>query len=103
MVGVAEKHLMKRGGRLAGAKVAIFGAKGIVAGVVGVIAAEAGAGATFVRHDRNDVVAKKAEAFRQRFGQNFRAADGPSADGPPAALAAAAIAFAPARARTHDR
>jgi methylene-tetrahydromethanopterin dehydrogenase len=98
MVAVAEKHLIKLGGRLEGAKVAIFGAKGIVAGIVGVIAAEAGADVTLVSHDRSDVVAKKAEAFHQRFGKNFRAADGSSEVGRRAVLDDAEIVFVAARA-----
>jgi methylene-tetrahydromethanopterin dehydrogenase len=98
MVAVAEKHLMKLGGRLAGAKVAVFGAKGVVAGVVGVILAEAGADVTLVGHDRSDVVAKKAAAFQQRFGKTFRVADGSSEEGRRAALADAEIVFVAARA-----
>ena len=98
MVAVAEKHLMKHGGRLAGAKVAVFGAKGVVAGVVGIILAEAGADVTLVGHDRSDAVAKKAEGFQQRFGTIFRVADGSSEDGRRAALAEADLVFVAARA-----
>jgi methylene-tetrahydromethanopterin dehydrogenase len=98
MVAVAEKHLVKRGGRLEGAKVAVYGAKGVVGGVVGIICAEAGADVTLLGYDRSDVVPKKAEAFRQRFGRPFKAADGSSEEGRRAALAEADMVFVAAKA-----
>jgi methylene-tetrahydromethanopterin dehydrogenase len=100
MVAVAEKHLVKRGARLEGAKVAVYGAKGVVGGVVGIICAEAGADVTLVGYDRSDVVAKKAEAFRERFGRNFRAADGSTDAGRRAALGEADMVLVAARAGT---
>ncbi len=100
MVAVAEKHLVKRGGRLEGAKVTVYGAKGVVGGVVGIICAEAGADVTLAGYDRSDVVPKKAEAFQQRFGKKFRVADGSNEDGRRAALAEADMVFVAARAGT---
>ncbi|HEX3499096.1 MAG TPA: NAD(P)-dependent methylenetetrahydromethanopterin dehydrogenase [Stellaceae bacterium] len=81
MVALAEKHLVAQGGRLAGAKVAVFGAKGVVGGVTGIIAAEAGAQGTLVGHDHTDAVPQKAAAFERRFGKHFIAADGSSDEG----------------------
>ncbi|MBV8651727.1 MAG: methylenetetrahydromethanopterin dehydrogenase [Alphaproteobacteria bacterium] len=98
MVAVAEKHLLKQGGRLAGAKVTVYGAKGVVAGVVGIIAAEAGAEVTLVGYDRSDVVPKKAEMFQKRFGQAFKVADGSSDEGRRSALANADMVFVAAKA-----
>jgi methylene-tetrahydromethanopterin dehydrogenase len=81
MVALTEKHLVAQGGRLAGARVAVFGAKGVVGGVVGIIAAEAGAKVTLVGYDQSDVVPQKAAAFERRFGKAFAAADGSSDEG----------------------
>jgi methylene-tetrahydromethanopterin dehydrogenase len=98
MVALAEKHLVAQGGRLDGAKVAIFGAKGVVGGVVGIIAAEAGAHVTLVGYDHTDVVPRKAEAFEQRFGKRFEAADGSSDAGRRQALASCDVALVAAKA-----
>lgn len=98
MVALAEKHLMAQGGRLEGAKVAIFGAKGVVGGVVGIIAAEAGAQAILVGYDRTDVVPQKAAAFERRFGQKFFAADGSSDEGRRRALADCDVTLVAAKA-----
>jgi methylene-tetrahydromethanopterin dehydrogenase len=98
MVAVAEKHLLKQGGQLAGAKVTVYGAKGVVAGVVGIIAAEAGAEVTLVGYDKSDVVPKKAEMFQKRFGQAFKVADGSSDEGRRSALANADMVFVAAKA-----
>jgi len=98
MVAVAEKHLKKQGGKLDGAKVAIYGAKGVVAGVVGIIAAEAGAAVTLIGHDTTDVVPKKAADFTKRFGKPFATADGSTEAGRRAALAEADVALVSARA-----
>jgi methylene-tetrahydromethanopterin dehydrogenase len=98
MVAVAEKHLLKQGGRLAGAKVTVYGAKGVVAGVVGIIAAEAGAEVTLVGYDTSDVVPKKAEMFQKRFGKAFEVADGSSDEGRRSALANADMVFVAAKA-----
>jgi methylene-tetrahydromethanopterin dehydrogenase len=98
MVAVVEKHLEKLGGKLAGSKVAVFGAKGVVGGIVGVIAAEAGAEVTLVGYDKTDVVPKKAAEFEKRFGPRFHAADGSTDEGKRAALADADIVMAAAKA-----
>ena len=98
MVAVVEKHLASSGGKLDGARVAVFGAKGVVGGIVGVIAAEAGAEVTLVGYDRSDVVPKKAAEFERRFGRRFAAADGSTEDGRRAALAEAEIVLAAAKA-----
>ena len=98
MVALAEKHLVVQGGRLDGAKVAIFGAKGVVGGVVGIIAAEAGAQVTLVGYDHTDVVPQKASAFERRFGKRFAAADGSSDEGRRQALADCDVALVAAKA-----
>jgi methylene-tetrahydromethanopterin dehydrogenase len=98
MVALAEKHLVAQGGRLEGAKVAIFGAKGVVGGVVGIIAAEAGAQTILVGYDKTDVVPQKAVAFEQRFGKKFVAADGSSDEGRRKALAEAEVVLVAAKA-----
>jgi methylene-tetrahydromethanopterin dehydrogenase len=98
MVALAEKKLSQAGGRLEGAKVAVFGAKGVVGGVVGVIAAEAAAEVTLVGYDKTPVVAQKAAEFEKRFGKRFAVADGSTESGRRAALAEADVALVAARA-----
>jgi methylene-tetrahydromethanopterin dehydrogenase len=98
MVAVAEKHLVKLGGKLEGAKVTVYGAKGVVGGVVGIIAAEAGAQVTLVGYDRTDVVPKKAADFSKRFGKPFAAADGSTEAGRRAPLMDADLVLVSARA-----
>jgi methylene-tetrahydromethanopterin dehydrogenase len=98
MVALTEKHLVAQGGRLDGAKVAVFGAKGVVGGVVGIIAAEAGAQVTLVGYDQTDVVPQKAAAFQRRFGKAFIAADGSSDEGRRRALADCDVALVAAKA-----
>ncbi len=98
MVAAVEKHLARRGGKLDGAKVAVFGAKGIVGGIVGVIAAQAGAEVTLVAHDGSAVVAQKAEQFEQRFGERLQVADGSTEDGRRAVLADTEIVLTAAKA-----
>jgi methylene-tetrahydromethanopterin dehydrogenase len=98
MVALTEKHLVAQGGRLAGAKVAVFGAKGVVGGVVGIIAAEAGAQVTLVGYDQSDAVARKAAAFARRFGKAFAVADGSTDEGRRQALADCDVALVAAKA-----
>jgi methylene-tetrahydromethanopterin dehydrogenase len=98
MVALAEKHLVAQGGRLEGAKIAIFGAKGVVGGVVGIIAAEAGAQVTLVGYDHTDVVPRKAASFERRFGKRFVAADGSGDEGRRQALAACDVVLVAAKA-----
>lgn len=98
MVACVERRLEKLGARLAGAKVAVFGAKGVVGGVVGVIAAEAGAQVTLVTHDKSGVVEAKAAEFIKRFGKPFAVADGSTEAGRRAVLAQAEVVLVAARA-----
>ncbi|HEX7969201.1 MAG TPA: NAD(P)-dependent methylenetetrahydromethanopterin dehydrogenase [Stellaceae bacterium] len=98
MVACVERRLEKLGARLAGAKVAVFGAKGVVGGVVGVIAAEAGAQVTLVTHDKSGVVEAKAAEFIKRFGKPFAVADGSTDAGRRAVLAQAEVVLVAARA-----
>jgi methylene-tetrahydromethanopterin dehydrogenase len=100
MVALAEKHLAGQGGKLDGAKVAVFGAKGVVGGVVGIIAAEAGAEVTLVSHDTTTVVAEKAGEFARRFGCSFGVADGSKEEGRRRVVAECDVAFVAARAGT---
>jgi len=100
MVAVVEKHLAAKGGSLEGARVVIYGAKGVVGGVAGLVAAEAGARVTLVGYDKTDVVPKKAEDFRRRFGHELEAADGSTDEGRRAALADADVVLAAGRAGT---
>jgi methylene-tetrahydromethanopterin dehydrogenase len=98
MVALVEKHLKVQGGRLEGAKLAVFGAKGVVGGVVGIIAAEIGAEVTLVGYDQTDVVPKKAAEFERRFERRFLAADGSAEAGRRHAIAEADVVLAAARA-----
>jgi methylene-tetrahydromethanopterin dehydrogenase len=98
MVAVVEKHLEKLGGKLAGSKVAVYGAKGVVGGIVGVIAALAGAEVTLVGYDKTDVVPKKAAEFEKRFGRHLGVGDGSTDAGKRAALADAEVVMAAAKA-----
>ncbi len=98
MVACVERHLKARGGALAGARVAVFGAKGIVGGITGVIAAEAGANVTLVAHDKSGVVEAKAADFGKRFNRAFAPADGSSEAGRRAVLERAEVVLACGRA-----
>lgn len=98
MIACVERRLKAQGARLAGAKVAVFGAKGVVGGIVGVIAAEAGAEVTLVTHDKSGVVEAKAADFAKRFQRHFAVADGSSEAGRRAALAPADVVLAAGRA-----
>jgi methylene-tetrahydromethanopterin dehydrogenase len=98
MVALVEKHLATLGGKLEGAKVAVFGAKGVVGGVVGLIAAEAGAKVTLVGYDQSDVVPKKAAEFERRFKRSFLVADGSNEAGRRATIADADVILVAAKA-----
>jgi methylene-tetrahydromethanopterin dehydrogenase len=76
MVAYVEHHLRRRGGTLAGAKVAVFGAKGAVGGIAAALAAEAGAEVTLVAHDSSGAVPAKVAAFEARFGLHLLVAEG---------------------------
>ena len=98
MVACVERRLKALNAKLAGAKVAVFGAKGIVGGIVGVIAAEAGAKVTLVTHDQSGVVQAKAAEFQKRFGITLAVADGSSEAARRAVLEDCEVVLAAARA-----
>jgi methylene-tetrahydromethanopterin dehydrogenase len=98
MVASVERQLKAKGGSLAGAEVAVFGAKGVVGGIVGVIAAEAGARVALVAHDKSGVVEAKTAEFERRFSRSFAIADGSTEAGRRAALKNAEVVLACGRA-----
>jgi len=98
MIACIERRLRAQGAKLAGAKVAVFGAKGVVGGIVGVIAAQAGGEVSLVAHDQSGVVPAKASEFTRRFGLRFAVADGSTEAGRRAALADAEVVLGCGRA-----
>ncbi len=99
MLAVVEKTLAaKFGATLARAEIAIFGATGVVGAAAGVIGALEGAKVTYVGHDGVARVDRLAAEVKRRFGVDVATADGSTAEGRGAVLAATEIALCAARA-----
>jgi methylene-tetrahydromethanopterin dehydrogenase len=99
MLAVVEKTFKAKFDRaLAGANIAIFGATGVVGVAAGVISALEGAKPTFVGYDGAARVGRNAAEVKRRFGVEFAAADGSSAERVRAILASSDIALCAAKA-----
>jgi methylene-tetrahydromethanopterin dehydrogenase len=99
MIAVVEKILReKKGRRLEGVTISIFGATGVVGTAAGVIGALEGARVTFVAHDATHRTAERAAEARQRFGVDIAVADGSTPDKKAAILAKTEVALCAARA-----
>ncbi len=99
MLAVVEKtYSSKFGAKLAGARIAIFGATGVVGTAAGVIGALEGAHVTFVGHNGVERVERTAAEARRRFGVQIAAADGATPEARAALLAQTDIALCAARA-----
>lgn len=99
MVARAETLLKTaHGAKLAGQRVAIFGATGVVGFASGVIAALNGAQVTLVGHDGVARVATFAAEIGRRFGVSVDAADGSTEARKSALVAGAGVVFAAGKA-----
>ena len=76
MVACVERQLAKKGRRLEGLKVSIFGATGVVGFSSAVICALQGAEVTLVGHDGPERVRREAEEMKKRFDISVDSADG---------------------------
>jgi len=99
MLAVVEKTSAAIfGGKLSGARIAIFGATGVVGTAAGVIGALEGAHVTFVGHNGVERVRRTAAEAKRRFGVEIVPADGATPEARAALLAGTDIALCAARA-----